>query len=58
MLLKGDVIIHALWQNMPGVEQIETVDDLKRRRAVVTVGLGLVKACFSGDVEADFHPTV
>ena len=72
MLLKGDVTIHALWQKvwdvltdpnqirqyMPGVEKIETIDDLKRCRGVVAVGLGLVKACFSGDAEADFHPTV
>ncbi len=65
MLLKGDVTIHAprkkVWdfltdpnqigQCVPGVEKIETVEELKKYRGVVSVGLGSVKARFSGDVE-------
>lgn len=65
MLLKGDVTIHAprkkVWdfltdpnqigQCVPGVEKIETVEELKRYRGIVSVGLGSVKARFSGDVE-------
>ena len=65
MLLKGDVTIHAprkkVWdfltdpnqigQCAPGVEKIETIEELKRYRGVVSVGLGSVKARFSGDVE-------
>jgi uncharacterized protein len=65
MLLKGDVIINAprkkVWdfltdpnqigQCMPGVEKIETIEELKKYRGVVSVGLGSVKARFSGDVE-------
>lgn len=65
MLLKGDVIIHAprkkVWdfltdpnqigQCVPGVEKIETIEDLKRYHGVVSVGLGSVKARFSGEVE-------
>ena len=65
MLLKGDVTIHAprkkVWdfltdpnqigQCVPGVEKIETIEDLKRYRGVVSVGLGSVKARFSGNVE-------
>jgi len=65
MLLKGDVTIHAprkkVWdfltdpnqigQCVPGVEKIETVDELKKYRGVVSVGLGSVKARFSGDVD-------
>jgi uncharacterized protein len=65
MLLKGDVTIHAprrkVWnfltdpnqigQCVPGVEKIETIEDLKRYRGVVSVGLGSVKARFSGEVE-------
>jgi uncharacterized protein len=65
MLLKGDVTIHAprrkVWnfltdpnqigQCVPGVEKIETTEDLKRYRGVVSVGLGSVKARFSGEVE-------
>ena len=65
MLLKGDVTIHAprkkVWdfltdpnqigQCVPGLEKIETIEELKRYRGVVSVGLGSVKARFSGDVE-------
>ena len=65
MLLKGDVTIHAprkkVWdfltdpnqigQCVPGVEKIETIEELKKYRGVVSVGLGSVKARFSGDVE-------
>jgi uncharacterized protein len=65
MLLKGDVNINAsrkkVWdfltdpnqigQCMPGVEKIETIEELKKYRGVVSVGLGSVKARFSGDVE-------
>jgi carbon monoxide dehydrogenase subunit G len=65
MLLKGDVIIHAprkkVWdfltdpsqigQCVPGVEKIETLEPLKRYNGVVSVGLGSVKARFSGIVE-------
>ena len=65
MLLKGDVTIHAprkkVWdfltdpnqigQCVPGVEKIETIEELKRYRGVVSVGLGSVKARFNGDVE-------
>lgn len=65
MLLKGDVTIHAprkkVWdfltdpaqigQCVPGIEKIETVEELKRYRGVVSVGLGSVKARFSGEVE-------
>ena len=65
MLLKGDVTIHAprkkVWdfltdpnqigQCVPGVEKIETIEDLKRYQGVVSVGLGSVKARFSGEVE-------
>lgn len=65
MLLKGDVTIHAprrkVWnfltdpnqigQCVPGVEKIETIEDLKKYRGVVSVGLGSVKARFSGEVE-------
>jgi len=65
MLLKGDVSIHAprkkVWdfltdpnqigQCVPGVEKIETLEDLKRYSGVVSIGLGSVKARFSGIVE-------
>jgi uncharacterized protein len=65
MLLKGDVTIHAprkkvwdfltdpnqLGQCVPGIEKIETVEDLKHYRGVVLVGLGSVKARFSGGIE-------
>jgi len=65
MLLKGDVTIHAprkkVWdfltdpnqigQCVPGVEKIETIEDLKRYRGIVSVGLGSVKARFSGEVD-------
>lgn len=65
MLLKGDVIIHAprkkVWdfltdpnqigQCVPGVEKIETIEPLKKYHGVVSVGLGSVKARFTGDVD-------
>lgn len=65
MLLKGDVTIHAprkkVWdfltdpnqigQCVPGMEKIETIDDMKRYHGVVSVGLGSVKARFSGEVD-------
>jgi uncharacterized protein len=65
MLLKGDVTIRAprkkVWdfltdpnqigQCMPGVEKIETIEEFKKYRGVVSVGLGSVKARFNGDVE-------
>lgn len=65
MLLKGDVAIHAprkkVWdflvdpnqvgQCLPGVEKIETIEPLKKYRGIVSVGLGSVKARFSGEVE-------
>ena len=65
MLLKGDVLIRAprkrVWdfltdpnqigQCAPGVEKIEEIEPLKRYRGVVSVGLGSVKARFSGEVE-------
>ena len=65
MLLKGDVTIHAprkkVWdfltdpnqigQCVPGIEKIETIEELKRYHGVVSVGLGSVKARFSGEVD-------
>ncbi|NOT03172.1 MAG: carbon monoxide dehydrogenase subunit G [Anaerolineales bacterium] len=65
MLLKGDVTINAprkqVWdfltdpnqigQCLPGVEKIETIEEFKKYRGVVSIGLGSVKARFSGDVE-------
>ena len=65
MLLKGNVIIHAsrkrVWdfltdpnqigQCVPGVEKIETIVELKKYRGIVSVGLGSVKAKFSGEVD-------
>jgi len=65
MRLEGDVTIHAprrkVWdfltdpnqigQCAPGVEKIETIVDMKRYRGVMSVGLGSVKARFSGEVE-------
>ncbi|MEW6084571.1 MAG: carbon monoxide dehydrogenase subunit G [Chloroflexota bacterium] len=65
MQLKGDVTIKAarkkvwdfltdpnqLGQCAPGVEKIETIEPLKKYRGVVSVGLGSVKARFSGDVD-------
>ncbi|MBI5825819.1 MAG: carbon monoxide dehydrogenase subunit G [Chloroflexi bacterium] len=65
MQLKGDVVIHAprkkVWdfltdpnqigQCVPGVEKIETIEPLKKYRGIVSVGLGSVKARFSGDVD-------
>src|SRR5436190_501477 len=65
MQLKGNITIRAprkkVWdfltdpnqigQCVPGVEKIETIEPLKKYRGVVSVGLGSVKARFSGDVE-------
>ena len=65
MQLKGDVTINAprkkVWdfltdpnqigQCVPGVEKIETIEPLKKYRGVVSVGLGSIKARFSGDVD-------
>ncbi len=65
MQLKGDVTIKAprkkvwdfltdpnqLGQCVPGVEKIETIEPLKKYRGIVSVGLGSVKARFSGDVD-------
>jgi uncharacterized protein len=65
MFLKGDVTIKAprkkLWdfltdpnqigQCVPGVEKIETIEEMKKYHGVVSVGLGSVKARFSGDVD-------
>jgi carbon monoxide dehydrogenase subunit G len=65
MLLKGEVAIQAprkrVWDFMtdpnqigqcaPGVEKIETIEPNKRYRGVVSVGLGSVKARFTGEVE-------
>ena len=65
MLLKGEVTINAprkkVWdfltdpnkigQCVPGVEKIETIEELKKYRGVVSVGLGSVKAKFSGEVD-------
>ncbi len=65
MQLKGDVTIQAprkkVWdfltdpnqigQCVPGVEKIETIEPLKKYRGTVSVGLGSVKARFSGDVD-------
>jgi len=65
MLIKGEVTIRAprkkVWdfltdpdqigQCAPGVEKIEMIEPLKRYRGIVSVGLGSVKARFSGEVE-------
>jgi len=65
MLLKGDVTIQAsrakVWdfltdpnqigQCAPGVEKIETIEEMKKYHGVVSVGLGSVKARFSGNVD-------
>ena len=65
MRLNGEVTIKAprkkvwdfltdpnqLGQCVPGVEMIETIEELKKYRGVVSVGLGSVKARFSGDVD-------
>ncbi len=65
MLLKGDVIVRAarkkVWdfltdpnqigQCLPGLEKIETIEPLKKYRGVVSIGLGSVKARFSGDAD-------
>ena len=64
MLIKGEVTIRAprkkVWdfltdpdqigQCAPGVEKIEMLEPLKRYRGIVSVGLGAVKARFSGEV--------
>jgi carbon monoxide dehydrogenase subunit G len=65
MQLKGDVTIKAsrkkVWdfltdpnqigQCAPGVEKIETIEHMKKYRGIVSVGLGSVKARFSGEVD-------
>lgn len=65
MQLKGSVTIHAprkkVWDFMtdptqigqcaPGVEKIETIEEMKKYRGIVSVGLGSVKARFSGEVD-------
>ena len=65
MQLKGDVKIRAprkrVWDFMtdpeqigqcaPGVEKIEMLEPLKKYRGTVSIGLGSVKARFSGDVD-------
>ncbi|GJQ35242.1 MAG: carbon monoxide dehydrogenase subunit G [Anaerolineales bacterium] len=65
MQLKGNVTVKAprkrvwdfltdpnqLGQCAPGVEKIETIEHLKKYRGVISVGLGSVKARFSGDVD-------
>lgn len=65
MQLKGEVTIRAprkkVWdfltdpnqigQCAPGVEKIETIEEMKKYRGVISVGLGSVKARFSGDVD-------
>lgn len=65
MFLKGDVTIKAprekVWdfltdpnqigQCVPGVEKIETIEEMKKYHGIVSVGLGSVKARFSGDVD-------
>jgi len=65
MLLKGTVTIQAprrtVWdfltdpkqigECVPGVENLEVVDEMKKYDGVVSVGLGSVKARFSGTVE-------
>jgi carbon monoxide dehydrogenase subunit G len=65
MQLKGEVTIQAprkktwdfltdpnqIGQCAPGVEKIETIEPLKKYRGTVSVGLGSVKARFSGDVD-------
>jgi carbon monoxide dehydrogenase subunit G len=65
MLIKGEVTIRAprkkVWdfltdpdqigQCAPGVEKIEMIEPLKRYRGIISVGLGAVKARFSGEVE-------
>jgi len=65
MNLKGEVIINAprkktwdfltdpelIGQCAPGVEKIETIEEMKKYKGVVSVGLGSVKARFNGEVE-------
>lgn len=65
MQLKGDVTIKAprkkVWdfltdpnqlaQCVPGLESVEEIEKLKKYRGVVSVGLGSVKAKFSGEVD-------
>ena len=65
MLLKGEVKIDAprrkVWdfmtdpnqigQCLPGIEKIKTIEELKKYHGVVSIGLGSVKARFSGEVD-------
>jgi len=65
MLLKGEVTINAqrkkVWdfmtdpnqigQCLPGIEKIEAIEEMKTYHGIVSVGLGSVKARFSGEVD-------
>jgi uncharacterized protein len=65
VLLTGDVTIHAsrkrVWDFLtdpkqmgpcvPGIENIEVIEPFKKYRGTVSVGLGTVKARFTGIVE-------
>lgn len=65
MQLKGEVKINAprkqVWdfltdpnqigQCLPGIEKIETIEEMKKYKGIVSVGLGSVKARFSGEVD-------
>jgi carbon monoxide dehydrogenase subunit G len=65
MQLKGDVSIRAprkkVWDFLtdpnqiatcaPGVEKIETLEPNKRYRGIASIGLGAVKARFTGEIE-------
>jgi carbon monoxide dehydrogenase subunit G len=65
MLIKGEVAIQAprkkVWDFLtdpnqigpcaPGVEKIETIEPDKKYRGTMSVGLGSVKARFTGEVE-------
>ena len=42
---------NQIGQCLPGVEKIETIEEMKRYHGVVSIGLGSVKARFSGEVE-------
>src|SRR3989337_3992740 len=65
MLIEGTVTINAprkrVWdflidpnqiaQCAPGVEKIETLEPNKRYRGIASIGLGAVKARFTGEIE-------
>ncbi len=42
---------NQLAQCVPGIESVEEIEKLKKYRGVVSVGLGSVKAKFSGEVD-------